>query len=641
MAELIVGKNDLLSQNPEVAKEWDYEKNDMRPQEFAKSSNKKVWWKCQKCGHSWHAQINSRTRGNGCPECGKEKSRKSRLQSRIDKNGSLADLRPDLAKQWNYKRNNGVLPTEVTKGDNKKYWWICAKGHEWESSVNSRSRSLYANCPVCNAESKTSFPEQAILYYFSKFFKVQNRFLFLGKEIDVYLEELNIGIEYDGKYFHSSEKKIDADLKKEEFLVARGVKLFRVKESDENKVEGNIVFYTPTYSTMNLENAIHELFQLIDKSLIVDINILRDSNEIYQQYIQLEKENSIATQKPELLEEWNYEKNGLLKPEYISYMSGKKVWWKCKDCGYEWQAVISSRYVGNGCKACAGQILVVGKNDLLSQNPSLALEWDYEKNSPLKPDEITVNNGKKVWWICKDCGNNWKATIAHRNNGRICPKCAKEKVIKTRLANKRDKEGTLATNYPDVAKEWNYEKNGDLIPEKMTAHSGQKVWWICSTCKTEWEAYISNRVKGHGCPNCFKKIQAERSVRTAFKRNGSVAESNPEILEVWNYRLNTEIKPENVTKGSHTKIWCLCPTCGNEWQAMVANLVKGQRCPACSKTRKRKVLQIDLNDNIIAEFESSAEAERVTGISKSSVSQAANGKKKTAGGYRWRFKDEY
>ena len=38
--------------------------------------DKKVWWKCSK-GHEWQAAIGSRNRGSGCPECAREKRRKT------------------------------------------------------------------------------------------------------------------------------------------------------------------------------------------------------------------------------------------------------------------------------------------------------------------------------------------------------------------------------------------------------------------------------------------------------------------------------------------------------------------------------------------------------------------------------------
>lgn len=36
---------------------------------------------------------------------------------------------------------------------------------------------------------------------------------------------------------------------------------------------------------------------------------------------------------------------------------------------------------------------------------------------------------------------------------------------------------SLAEARPDLAKEWNYEKNGDLKPEDVSCGSGKKVWW--------------------------------------------------------------------------------------------------------------------------------------------------------------------
>ena len=55
----------------------------------------------------------------------------------------------------------------------------------------------------------------------------------------------------------------------------------------------------------------------------------------------------------DLLEEWNYEKNGDLKPEMFKRASNRKVWWKCSKCGNEWQAMIKSRSERKpGCPVC-------------------------------------------------------------------------------------------------------------------------------------------------------------------------------------------------------------------------------------------------------------------------------------------------
>ena len=52
--------------------------------------------------------------------------------------------------------------------------------------------------------------------------------------------------------------------------------------------------------------------------------------------------NDLQTTNSELAEEWNYDKNGDLKPSDVLPGSHKKVWWKCLK-GHEWEADIHSR----------------------------------------------------------------------------------------------------------------------------------------------------------------------------------------------------------------------------------------------------------------------------------------------------------
>ena len=45
-------KKSLKEDNPELCKEWNYEKNGAySPNRVSYSSNLIVWWKCSKCGH--------------------------------------------------------------------------------------------------------------------------------------------------------------------------------------------------------------------------------------------------------------------------------------------------------------------------------------------------------------------------------------------------------------------------------------------------------------------------------------------------------------------------------------------------------------------------------------------------------------
>jgi len=67
------GYNDLQTVNPALSKEWNYDKNNgLAPSDVKPNSDRKVWWKCGN-GHEWQAIIGNRNRGNGCPQCAKEK----------------------------------------------------------------------------------------------------------------------------------------------------------------------------------------------------------------------------------------------------------------------------------------------------------------------------------------------------------------------------------------------------------------------------------------------------------------------------------------------------------------------------------------------------------------------------------------
>lgn len=63
------GFNDLATLNPELAGEWDFDKNTILPSQVAIFSDKAVWWKCKTKGHSWKVSVASRSTGRNCPYC--------------------------------------------------------------------------------------------------------------------------------------------------------------------------------------------------------------------------------------------------------------------------------------------------------------------------------------------------------------------------------------------------------------------------------------------------------------------------------------------------------------------------------------------------------------------------------------------
>ena len=136
---------------------------------------------------------------------------------------------PDLAKEWNYKKNNKLLPESVTINSDKKVWWICDKGHEWQATIASRN---YGNgCSRCANENQTSFPEKIVFYYIHNTYKdaIENYKPDWLKpmEFDIFIPSIKVAIEYDGRKWHKDSKN---DNKKNDLCIKNGIKLYRLRE---------------------------------------------------------------------------------------------------------------------------------------------------------------------------------------------------------------------------------------------------------------------------------------------------------------------------------------------------------------------------------------------------------------------------
>ena len=140
---LIVGKTDLLTLYPDIAKEWDFNKNNDSPKDYTSFSVKKKWWICEK-GHSYDMAISNRTsQKQSCPYC-----KGARVLAGFN---DLASLRPELAKQWDYVKNDKG-PEQYTVSSSKKVYWICDNKHSYLAPISHRSITdgKATGCPYCS-----------------------------------------------------------------------------------------------------------------------------------------------------------------------------------------------------------------------------------------------------------------------------------------------------------------------------------------------------------------------------------------------------------------------------------------------------------------------------------------------------------
>jgi DNA-directed RNA polymerase subunit RPC12/RpoP len=271
--------------------------------------------------------------------------------------------------------------------------------------------------------------------------------------------------------------------------------------------------------------------------------------------------NDLSARFPDIAEQWDYGMNGELSPDGIAPHSSRKIWWRCQN-GHNWLATVRYRTIGHGCPYCSGQAALAGFNDLASKKPAAAAEWDYEKNGMLTPEMVTASSGRVVWWRCSR-GHSWRTSIAHRHRGSLCPYCSGKKVLKG--------FNDIPMTHPHLVMEWDYEKNGSLIPEVFCIGSTAKAWWKCDKGHS-WRTQIRTR-KESGCPYC-----AGQMVLAGYN---DLATTNPTLAAQWDLGKNGALCPKDVSANSGVKAWWRCAQ-GHQWKAVIASRNNGNGCPYCA-----------------------------------------------------------
>jgi hypothetical protein len=480
-----------ITENPAILAEWDFENNPgLDPADFTGGSDQEIWWKCE-LGHRWVTAINCRTRGTKCPYCQNKKAWPGF--------NDLATLEPRLVDEWDYENNDGTRPEHFTRYSNKIVWWKCGENHSWLMMIQNRTRGRQ-KCPYC-----------------------AGRKVWIGFN-DLPTVNPRIADEWD---YEKNE-----GLRPERFTRAAHDKVWW-------KCERGHSWKAAIYSREK-----HNCPHCHGNALTPGVN-------------------DLLTVNPRVASEWDYLMNDGLRPENVAANTAAYAWWLCEK-KHSWRAKVSNRNHGSDCPICSNKTVLKGFNDLLFIDPALCEEWDYEKNKELRPDEVVANSGKYAWWKCEH-GYRWQARIADRHQGAKCP-CSAGKVV---IPGKND----LKTLRPDIAGDWNREKNESLTPGQVTVQSTQRVWWSCPKCEQTYEAVVFNRTNGTGCPYCagHLPIVGKTDLKTVF----------PNLADEWDHERNKDKKPEDCTCGSNKKVFWKCK-CGCRWRATICSRTAGSKCPRCN-----------------------------------------------------------
>jgi hypothetical protein len=427
--------NLLKDARPDLAKEWHPARNStVSVDTITDDSDMKVWWQCVvNPHHEWPAAVRRRVQTNtGCPYC------KGR---RLDPDRSLAVLRPVFAAEWHPRKNGALQASQVGLANNKKVWWLCAKGHEWQAPVSSRVRNNLP-CPKCRLAATAltmTHPALAAQWHPTRNGALSPNDVTFGMRRKVWWK-CDKGHEWPSmistrvrlrsecpRCWSERERAAPRSLADADPELARQwhpTKNGTLTPRDVGRTSRAKVWWVCA------DDSAHEW------PAIVRNRARLGSGCPYCKKTLVTTANSLATKYPRLAAEWFQEKNGDLRPEHVLPGSAKLVWWRCsRNPAHVWDTTITSRTQGGrsrGCPYCSGQA-VSPENCLANTYPQIAAEWHPTRNGALTPTGVTRASAKKVWWKCaKNPAHEWEALVKNRtllDTG--CPDCdAEAKVIR-------------------------------------------------------------------------------------------------------------------------------------------------------------------------------------------------------------------
>ena len=347
----------------------------------------------------------------------------------------LKNSHPKLLNEWDYQKNKKISLEGLSYKSVKSVHWKCKKNHSWTTSPYHRTIDK-TGCPYCARPS--SKPEIRIYCELIKFFpNVKSRFKFKNKEIDVFLPEQKLAIEYDGYYYHKN--RIKEDQTKNNFYKKNKIELIRIREWTLPKTRDEDI--SGHKLGINKEN-MNSIFRILkDKKILNQVKLNEYLNEKSfinnRLYTKIVSElpappykDSLAFRNKELSKEFDLEKNFPFTPSYFRTGSHTKVYWICSyNKKHKWAQTIKNRTLKKSrcpkCRSINYHKNIDIKLSLKYRSPFLTKEFDKFKNKPLTPETITVNWKEKLFWICsKNKDHKWSTNVKNRFwNKSGCPEC--------------------------------------------------------------------------------------------------------------------------------------------------------------------------------------------------------------------------
>jgi len=352
------------------------------------------------------------------------------MEKKLNNKNRLSIACPELVKEWNDSRNGKLTPDDVAHKSNKKVWWVCKKGHEWQATILNRAYGR--NCPYCSGKKvckdnclATINPKLAKEWHPIKNKKITSNDVTCGSGKKVWWickkgHEWQAIVANRSKGYQCS-YCTNRKICKDNCLGTLNSELTKEWHYFKNKK------LTPNDVTCGSDKVV---WWICKKGHEWQARVCDRHKDEKQCFLC----QSLAFLYPKSQKLWHTTKNKNLTSENVTPCSHKIVWWKCKK-GHEWQEKIESWtnrinncFLNNNCLIC--HKLEKMRKCLAVSNPELLKEWHSTKNKNLSPDNFSCKSGKIIWWECIKCKHEWRATIQCRNRGDKCPCCGNKVMLK-------------------------------------------------------------------------------------------------------------------------------------------------------------------------------------------------------------------
>ncbi|MFJ6680233.1 zinc-ribbon domain-containing protein [Microbacterium sp. NPDC091382] len=322
-------------------------------------SNDKADYVCLN-GHRFMAAVSVVSAGGERGGCGYCANKRLLLG-----HNTLADVYPDLAAEWDYERNDGVTPRDVFPGSGRQRAWICAAGHRYSATPNTRT-TKGSGCGICSNK-------------------------VLSADVNSLAATHPDLVESEWDWGANGSLKPDQVLAGSERAVA-----WRCREY------GHPFVTAPVNRTRG-----------------------RGCHVCTRQ--KPHPSTCLAATHPDVAALWDYTRNGDLTPEVVMAGSNQAAWWVCSAAGHSYDAAISSVAKGIGCRFCSNRG-VAGHNSMAATHPELAAQLHPTKNPGVTAHTFVAGTSKRLWWQCERL-HEWMATGDNRVRSRTgCPFCSNKKV---------------------------------------------------------------------------------------------------------------------------------------------------------------------------------------------------------------------